>query len=79
MPNHMGIVKGPWGTGKTKVDLVITMLLMSAGKKVKVLSPTNKAADSFVLRLNAEITRLKDKGIMITDKYVVRFHSPTTE
>lgn len=79
MPNNLGIVKGPWGTGKTKVDVVVTMLLMSTGKKVKVLSPTNKAADSFIVKLNEEIARLKDKGITITDKHIVRFHSPTTE
>ena len=49
MPNSLGIVKGPRGTGKTKVDVVVTMLLMSTGKKVKVLNPTNKAADSFIV------------------------------
>jgi hypothetical protein len=79
MPNNLGLIKGPWGTGKIKVDVLVTMLLMSAGKKVKVLSPTNKAADSFVIKLNAELARLQGMGITITDKHVVRLYTPTTE
>ena len=71
--------KGPWGTGKTKFDVLVAMLVISAGKKAKVLSPTNKAAQSFIRNLNAEIAHLEDAEIVITDKHIVRFHSPTTE
>ena len=38
------------------------MLLTSAGTKVKLLNPTNKAADSLITDLNAEIARLEDAG-----------------
>lgn len=79
MPNYLGLIKGPWGTGKTKLDVVITLLLMSADRKVKVVSPTNKAADTFITKLKAELARLKEAGITISDKHVVRFHSSTTE
>ena len=75
MSNSLGIVKGLQGMGKTKVNIVITMLLILASQKIKVLSPTNKAADSFVVKLNIEIARLKDEGIIIINKYVVYFHS----
>ena len=77
--NDFGLVKGPRGTGKTKLDIVVTTLLMSANKKVKVLSPTNKAADLYTIKLNAELARLRDLGIAIAEKHVVRFHSPTLE
>lgn len=43
-PNNLEPVKSPWGTEKTKLDIVVTMQLMSVKKKVKVLGPTNKAA-----------------------------------
>ena len=79
MPNNPRIAKRPWGTRKTKVDVIVTMLLMLAGRKIKVLSPANKSADSFVEKLNAEIARFRRECITITDKPVVRFYSPTTE
>ena len=65
-PDDFGLVNGPGGPGKTKHDIVVTMLLMSANKKVKVLSPTNKAADLYTIKLNAELARLKDLGIVVT-------------
>ena len=40
------------GTEKTKVDVEITLLLISINKKVKVLSPTNMAADTLILQLD---------------------------
>lgn len=79
MPNNLGLIKGPWGTGKTGVDVVAAMLLISHNRKVKVLSPTNKAADTFVEKLSAQLTRLREKGVAITNKHIVRFHSPMTE
>ena len=53
------------------------MLLILASWKVKVLSSINKATNSFVIKLNTKITRLKNKNIIIINKYVVRFHSLT--
>ena len=79
LPNGFGLIKGPWGTGKTWLDVVITRLLISLGKRVKVLSPSNKSADSFVLRLNEQLQRLRERGHAITDKRILRFHSWTTE
>ena len=55
---------------------MITLLLTSINKKVKVLYPTNMAADTFILQLNAELARLKESEIEITEKYVVRFQLP---
>ena len=76
--DNFGFIKGPWAVGKTKVDIVVTLLLMSLNKKVKILSPTNMAADTFILQLNAELARLKESEIEITEKYVVRFQLPLT-
>ena len=61
------------------LDVVVAMLLMSVNKKVKVLSPTNKVADSFFIKLLVEIARLEEIGVVITDKHVVRFYSSETE
>ena len=63
--------------GKTKVNIVVTILLILINKKVKILSFINKAIDSFIIKLKKEIARLKDKGIIIINKYIVRFYSLT--
>ena len=79
LPNLLGIVKEPWGAGKTYLDVVVTLLLLCQGKKVKVLSPSNKSSDTFIERLNAKLTRLREMGVEIPDKKVIRFHSMSTE
>lgn len=66
MPNNTGIVKGLCGTRKFKINIVLTTLLISARKKIKVLSPVDKAADSFVVTSNAGITLLRDKLLKTT-------------
>ena len=79
-PNSLSLVRGAWGTGKTKLDIVVTLLLMSVDKKVKVLSSTNIAADTFAGKLKPEIARIEAKiGHPLTKKHIVRFHSPATE
>ena len=66
LPNSFGLVKGPWGTGKTFLDVVITMLLLAYSKRIKVLSSSNNVVDSFVIKLNEEIIRLRAAGIELT-------------
>lgn len=41
--------------------------------------PMDTEADSFLLKLQAQMQRLADIGKPITDKRLVRFHSPATE
>ena len=79
LPNRFGIVKGPWGTGKTWLDVIVALLLLHRGHKVKVLSPSNKSADTFIIKLKERMETLASKGIIVTDRAVVRFHAPSTE
>ncbi len=51
------------------------MLLLKLSKKVKVLSSFNNTANTFVLKLNEQLQRLKNKGINLTNKKIVRFYS----
>ena len=44
MPNGVGVIKSPRGTGKTWFDVTVALLLIYLSKKVKVWSPSNKSA-----------------------------------
>ncbi len=78
LPNSFGVVKGPFGAGKIYLDVVISMLLLSLDKKVLAVRSGNKAADSFIRKVNNELERLQKQGITVTKKAVVRIHSPGT-
>ena len=79
MPHRLGMGTGCVGSGKTMLDILVCMLLIYSGKKVDIFAPNNTQADSFLLKLQAQMQRLEDKGKPITDKKLVRFHSPATE
>ncbi len=55
------------------------MLLLKLSKKIKVLSSFNNTANTFVLKLNEQLQRLKNKDINLTNKKIIRFHSQFTE
>ncbi len=55
------------------------MLLLQLNKKIKVLSSFNNTANTFVLKLNEQLQRLKNKDINLTNKKIVRFYSQFTE
>jgi len=61
------------------MNVVITMLLLKLNKKVKVLSSINNTADTFILKLNEQLQRLKNKDIILMNKKIVRFHSQFIE
>ncbi len=61
------------------MNVVITMLLLKLNKKVKVLSSFNNTADTFILKLNEQLQRLKNKDIILMNKKIVRFHSQFIE
>ena len=79
LPYLLGIVEKPWGAGKTYLDVVVALLLFCQGKRVKVLSPSNKSSGTFIERLNSELTRLLEMGVEIPDKKGICFHSMTME
>ena len=80
LPNGLGIIRGAWGTGKTNLDVYAALLIIACtGRTVKVLSPTNMAADDFILRLLDLKDSLEKKGIHITTRAIVRYHAPSTE
>ena len=79
LPTYLGIVKGPWGAGKTYLDVVVTLLLLCQGAKVKVFSPSSKSFDTFIKSSNSELTRLRDMGIEVTNEKAIGFHSTSTE
>ncbi len=61
------------------MNVVITMLFLKLNKKVKVLSLFNNTANTFVLKLNEQLQRLKNKDINLTNKKIIRFYSQFTE
>ncbi len=61
------------------MNIVIIMLLLKLSKKVKVLSSFNNTANTFVLKLNEQFQRLKNKDINLTNKKIIRFYSQFTE
>ncbi len=77
--NDFNLIKKLFKTGKTLMNIVITMLLLKLGKKVKVLSSFNNTANTFVLKLNEHFQRLKNKDINLMNKKIVRFYSQFTE
>jgi len=78
LPNSFGVVKGPFGAGKTYLDVVISMLLLSLDKKILAVSSANNAADSFIRKLDDKLERLQRREITVVKKAVVRIHSPGT-
>ena len=79
LPLPLAIINGCFGSGKTELDILTTMLLISQGRNVNVFSASSVAADSFVLRLSWELSRLAKRGIILTEKKIVRFYTQTTE
>ncbi len=77
--NDFNLIKRFFKTEKTLMNVVITMLLLKLDKKVKVLSSINNTANTFVLKLNEQFQRLKNKDINLTNKKIIRFHSQFTE
>ncbi len=61
------------------MNIVIIMLLLKLNKKIKVLNSFNNTVNTFVLKLNEQFQRLKNKDINLTNKKIVRFHSQFTE
>ena len=55
------------------------MLLLKLSKKVKVLSSFNNTVNIFVLKLNEQLQRLKNKDINLTNKKIIRIYSQFTE
>jgi len=78
LPNSFGVVKGPFGAGKIYLDVVISMLLLSLDKKILAVCSADKAADSFIRKLDDELERLQRREITVMKKAVVRIHSPGT-
>ncbi len=61
------------------MNIIIIMLLLKLNKKIIVLSLFNNTANIFVLKLNEQLQRLKNKDINLTNKKIVRFYSQFTE
>ncbi len=61
------------------MNVVIIILLLKLSKKIKVLSLFNNTANIFVLKLNEQLQRLKNKDINLTNKKIIRFYSQFTE
>ncbi len=55
------------------------MLFLKLSKKVKVLSLFNNITNAFVLKLNKQLQRLKNKDINLINKKIIRFYSQFTE
>ncbi len=61
------------------MNVVIIMLFLKLSKKVKVLSSFNNIVNTFVLKLNEQLQRLKNKDINLTNKKIVRIYSQFTK
>ena len=77
--NDFDLIKKLFEIENTLINVVITMLLLKLNKKVKVLSSFNNTADTFILKLNEQLQRLKNKDIILMNKKIVRFHSQFIE
>jgi len=77
--NDFDLIKKLFEIEKTLMNVIITMLLLKLSKKVKVLSSFNNTADTFILKLNEQLQRLKNKDIILINKKIVRFHLQFTE
>ncbi|MCJ1413645.1 hypothetical protein MMC19_007767 [Ptychographa xylographoides] len=74
LPNSYGLLKGPPGTGKTHVDITVTMIMMSENKKVLIVSSANDTANNLALKL-LEARKTAD----LESKVIMRAHSGSTE
>ena len=79
LSNDFNLIKKLFEIEKTLMNVIITMLLLKLSKKVKVLSSFNNTADTFILKLNEQLQRLKNKDIILMNKKIIRFHSQFTE
>ncbi len=61
------------------MNVIIIILFLKLSKKIKVLNSFNNTVNIFVLKLNEQLQRLKNKNINLTNKKIVRFHSQFTE
>jgi len=77
--NDFDLIKKLFEIEKTLMNVIITMLLLKLSKKVKVLNSFNNTADTFILKLNEQLQRLKNKDIILINKKIVRFHLQFTE
>jgi len=77
--NNFDLIKKLFEIEKTLMNVIITMLLLKLSKKVKVLNSFNNTADTFILKLNEQLQRLKNKDIILINKKIVRFHLQFTE
>jgi len=79
LSNDFDLIKKFFEIKKTLMNVVITMLLLKLSKKVKVLSSFNNTADTFILKLNEQLQRLKNKDIILMNKKIIHFHLQFTE
>ncbi len=79
LSNDFNLIKKFFEIKKTLMNVIITMLLLKLNKKVKVLSLFNNTADTFILKLNEQLQRLKNKDIILMNNKIIHFHSQFTE
>ncbi len=79
LSNNFNLIKKFFEIKKTLMNVIITMLLLKLNKKVKVLSLFNNTADTFILKLNEQLQRLKNKDIILMNNKIIHFHSQFTE
>ncbi len=77
--NDFDLIKKLFEIKKILMNVIITMLLLKLSKKVKVLNSFNNTADTFILKLNEQLQRLKNKDIILIDTKIVRFYLQFTE
>ncbi len=77
--NDFDLIKKLFEIENTLMNVVITMLLLKLSKKVKVLSSFNNIADTFILKLNEQLQRLKNKDIILINKKIIHFRSQFIE
>ncbi|KAL8768847.1 MAG: hypothetical protein Q9209_005028 [Squamulea sp. 1 TL-2023] len=77
--NGLLLLVGYFGAGKTYLEVLTVLLNLYHGKKSKVLSSTNKTADSFTVALVTQKDILEQKGIKITDLHIIRLHTSSVE
>ena len=75
LSNGYGLFKGPPGTGKTYLDILINIVLVMAGKRCSVQSNANATADHFI----REFMKTVDKLGVKLPKRAVRVYVPKVE
>jgi len=78
LSNSFGLIKGVFESGKTFVNVVFTLLLISIRQKVKVLSSFNRAADASIIKLHEQLEALREKGLDITNRKSQAYDSKTS-